>query len=88
MTHEELYNLFEKVVDTVNKYTTYHCDYYCNNEIWREDGMGVSFEVHVHSDQGEGADWTEDWSIDSDGKIYAHSEIYNDFETFSKDWTW
>jgi len=77
--------LLEKVLDTIYHYKTYH-NWYCYGNVEEHDTY-VSFEVYGHSDQGEGADWTECWSIDSAGKIYSEDTVWNCFEDFLTEWT-
>lgn len=87
MTLEELHELFDKVDRAVWDYNAdYHARYFIGDTKWYNDNIYVSFEVNGHSDQGFGSDWTEYWSIDSDGKIYTEDKTYNDFEDFLKDW--
>lgn len=87
MTKEDIRELFEKVTRLVDSNDTdYHCSYSCGEETWSDDGMRVMFEVHGFSDQGEGSEWTENWGIESDGRIYADDMIYDTFEEFEKDW--
>ena len=83
-TLEELYG---KVVDIINNHNDYHCTWCVINrsETWYEDS--VSFDVHGWSDQGYGSEWTEYWSIYSDGRIFRDGEIYKNFEEFKGDWT-
>ena len=69
MTQEELYKLYEEVTTWIDNYESYHVWYCCRNAHFHPSGTNVWFEVHGHSDHGSGADWTEGWSIDSDGKI-------------------
>ena len=62
----------------------------CNlyNKISNEtyNGTSMTFEVHIHSDQGEGYDWIEDWCIDEYGRIYSEDEIYESYEEFLREW--
>ena len=46
----------------------------------------IEFDVYASSDQGDGEEWTENWSIDSDGKIYTKDNVYNNIEDFKRDW--
>ena len=84
MTQEEFYNLYEKISDVLYGFKSYHCWYLCCNETYYN--TSVSFEVHVSSDQGEGSEWIEYWSIDNDGKIYSEDTTYNSFEEFLGEW--
>lgn len=76
--------LLDKVLDTILNYRTYHNDYYTGNVI--EYDNYISFEVYGHSDQGEGSDWTECWSIDNEGRIYTEDTTYENYNEFLKDW--
>ena len=76
--------LLDKVLDTINNHVTYHT-WYTYGEV-EEYEKYVSFEVYGYSDQGEGMEWIEYWSIDSDGKIYTEDTTYNSFEDFAKEW--
>ena len=62
----------------------------CNlyNKISNEtyNGTSMTFEVHIHSDQGEGYDWIEDWRIDEYGRIYSEDDIYESYEEFLREW--
>ena len=62
----------------------------CNlyNKISNEtyNGTSMTFEVHIHSDQGEGYDWIEDWCIDEYGRIYSEDGIYESYEEFLREW--
>jgi hypothetical protein len=78
---KELYN---KVSDVLYGFKSYHCWYICTNEIYYDNSM--EFEVHVHSDKGDGDDWVEYWSIDNEGKIYSEDTTYNTFEEFLREW--
>ena len=84
MTQEEFYNLYNKISDALYEYEDYHCQYYCSDETYRETSM--TFEVHIHSDQGEGYDWVEDWVIDDCGRIHSEDTIYESYEEFLRDW--
>ena len=46
----------------------------------------MTFEVHVHSDKGEGDDWVESWGIDDKGRIYSEDTIYENYEEFLREW--
>ena len=50
------------------------------------NGTSMTFEVHIHSDQGEGYDWIEDWCIDEYGRIYSEDDIYESYEEFLREW--
>jgi hypothetical protein len=78
---KELYN---KVSDVLYGFKSYHCWYICTSEIYYDNSM--EFEVHVHSDKGDGDDWVEYWSIDNEGKIYSEDTTYNTFEEFLREW--
>lgn len=84
MTREEFENLYNKISDVLYGFKSYHCWYLCCNETYYD--TSVSFEVHVTSDQGEGSEWIEYWSIDNDGKIHSEDTTYNNFEEFSLEW--
>ena len=87
LTAEEVQELYEKVTDEVYHHQTYHNWYSYGNDDWKDDGRYVSFEVYGWSDQGEGAEWTEYWAIDSDGNICTEDGIYKTFEEFYSDWS-
>ena len=57
---------------------------YLCNETYNETSM--TFEVHIHIDQGEGYDWIEDWCIDEYGRIYSEDDIYESYEEFLREW--
>lgn len=76
--------LLEKVLDTIYNHYTYHCWYSYGNV--EEHDTYASFEVYGCSDQGEGSEWTEYWSIDKEGKIYTEDTTYNSYEEFLKEW--
>ena len=84
MTQEELYNLYDKISDALYEYEDYHCQYYCSDETYR--GTSMTFEVHIHSDQGKGYDWVEDWVIDDCGRIHSEDAIYESYEEFLREW--
>ena len=84
MIQEEFYNLYNKISNVIDGFKNYHYYYYCWNEIY--NGNSMTFEVHVHSDQGEGYEWEEYWMIDNEGKIHSEDETYNSFEEFLRDW--
>ena len=84
MTEEEFCNLYNKISDTIDGFKDYHYYYYCCNETY--NGTSMTFEVHTHSDQGEGYDCVEDWRIDEFGRIHSEDEIYESYEGFLKEW--
>ena len=84
MTQEELYNLYNKISDVIDGFKDYHYYYDCWNETYH--GNSMTFEVHIHSDQGDGHDWVEDWRIDECGRIYSEDAIYENYEEFLKEW--
>ena len=76
--------LLDKVLDTINNHVTYH-NWYSYGEI-EEYATYVSFDVYGYSDQGEGREWTEHWSIDNEGKIYTEDTTYDNYEEFLREW--
>ena len=46
----------------------------------------MTFEVHIHSDGGDGDDWVEDWRIDEQGRIHSEDDIYENYEEFLREW--
>ena len=84
MIREEFYNLYDKISDALYNFEDYHCSYYCSDEIY--NGHSLTFDVHGHSDQGEGHDWVEYWVIDDCGRIHAEGDIYENYEEFLKEW--
>lgn len=80
----ELQNLLDKVFDAIYHHRDYHCTYCCGNIEEHDDYF--SFEVYGYSDQGEGSEWTECWSIDAKGRIYSEDTTYENYEDFLKDW--
>lgn len=84
MTRKEFENLYDKISDVLYGFKSYHCWYLCRNETYYD--TSVSFEVYVTSDQGEGSEWIEYWSIDNEGKIYSEDTTYNNFEEFLGEW--
>ena len=72
--------IFDEVTSIIWNYESYHVCYTYGDEHW-EGNDRVTFEVRGHSDQGEGADWTEDWSIDCDG-IHTEDGTYKTLEDF------
>lgn len=87
MTHEEIRNIYEEISYFIydNTWRSYHCSYYCG-EVNFSTSTSIQFDVYVTSDQGEGAEWTEHWSIDNDGKIYTEDDVYNSIEDFKREW--
>ena len=85
MTREELENLYEEVTDLIYNYRCYHVWYSHGNKYVFPDGS-ISFNVYGFSDQGDGDEWTEHWSIDTNGKIYTNENTYDNIEEFKKDW--
>ena len=84
MTLDEVEEILEKVRKIIDDYRSYHTFYCAGEETWGK--YGVSFVVFGFSDQGEGSEWRENWSIDTDGKIFASEQLYENFEEFEKDW--
>ena len=84
MTQEELYNVYKKISDVIDGFKDYHYYYDCWNETYH--GNSMTFEVHIHSDQGDGHDWVEDWRIDECGRIHSEDAIYENYEEFLKEW--
>ena len=84
MTQEEFYNLYNKISDALYEYEDYHCRYYCSDETYY--GTSMTFEVHIHSDQGEGYDLVEYWVIDDCGRIHSEDTIYESYEEFLREW--
>lgn len=87
MTQEELYNIYEEISDFIynNSWRSYHVWYYCGDAEFTSYGT-IVFDVYGTSDQGEGDEWTEYWSIDDDGKIHTDDNIYDNIEDFKRDW--
>ena len=54
MTEEEFCNLYNKISAVIDGFKDYHYYYYCCDETY--NGTSMTFEVHIHSDQGEGYD--------------------------------
>lgn len=88
MIQERLQDLYNKVSDVIDSHYSYHVWYSCGQPEWNSDFTRISFEVFGISDQGEGSEWTENWGIDSDGKIYSSEEDkpWNNFEEFKANW--
>ena len=84
MTEKEFYSLYNKISDAIDDFKDYHYYYYCWNETY--NGTSMTFEVHIHSDGGDGGDWVEDWRIDERGRIHSEDIIYEIFEGFLKEW--
>ena len=84
MTREEFYSLYNKISNTIDGFKDYHYYYYCWNEAY--NGTSMTFEVHIHSDGGDGDDWVEDWRIDEQGRIHAEDDIYENYEEFLREW--
>ena len=84
MTYEEFCNLYNKISDVIDGFKDYHYYYYCCNETY--NGTSMTFEVHIHSDQGEGYDCVEDWRIDEFGRIHSEDEIYESYDEFLREW--
>ena len=82
MTYNELEEIYDKVSDVINRNPSYHVDYICHDKYY-ENGS-IFFNVLCISDQGEGSEWEEYWSIDCDGRIHGCEEIYENFEDFLK----
>jgi hypothetical protein len=88
MTPDEIDVLLNKVKADINNYNSYHVWYSASSEeIWDEKGGYVTFEVYGHSDQGEGSNWTEYWSIDDNGTIARDGDVYENYNEFKNDWT-
>lgn len=87
MTKEEVNEIYNKVYQIIDSYRDYHTWYSVSEEDWWNNGLCVSFNVHGWSDQGEGSEWDEHWSIDGEtGKIYGDDIIYESFEDFYSNW--
>ena len=84
MTREEFYSLYNKISNTIDGFKDYHYYYYCWNE--ECNGTSMTFEVHIHSDGGDGDDWIEDWRIDEQGRIHSEDGIYENYEEFLREW--
>ena len=83
MAEEEFCNLYNKISAVIDGFKDYHYYYYCCNETYI--GTSMTFEVRIHSDQGEGYDWIEDWRIDEYGRIYSEDDIYESYEEFLRE---
>ena len=84
MTEEEFCDLYNKISAVIDGFKDYHYYYYCCDETY--NGTQMTFEVHIHSDQGEGYDCIEDWRIDEYGRIYSEDDIYESYEEFLREW--
>lgn len=87
MKQEELYKIYEEISDFIydNSWRSYHVWYSCGNVEVTSYGT-IEFNVYGSSDQGDGNEWTEYWSIDTDGKIKTGDDIYDNIEHFKRDW--
>ena len=87
MTQEELYEIYEEISSFLynNRWCSYYVWYICGDVKFISDNI-IEFDVYASSDQGDGDQWTENWSIDSDGKIYTKDNVYNNIEDFKRDW--
>ena len=87
MTQEEMKNIYEEISDFIyhNNWRDYHCSYYCG-EVNFSTATYIEFDVYVTSDQGDGDEWTEHWSIDTNGKIFTKYDVYNSIEDFKREW--
>lgn len=87
MTTDEITVLLNKVKTDINNYNGYHVWYSVNSEeIWDEKGGYVTFEVFGHSDQCEGSNWTEYWSINDNGTIVRDGDVYENYNEFKNNW--
>ena len=83
MTRDELTVLLDKVKTDIDNYSSYHIWYSVSSEeSWDEKGGYVTFEVFAYSDQCDGSDWTEDWSINDDGTIVRDGVVYENYNDF------
>ena len=87
MTYDELYRIYEEISDFIynNSWRSYHVWYTCGSVDVISDGA-IEFNVYGSSDQGDGDEWTEYWSIDANGKIYTENNVYDNIEDFKRDW--
>lgn len=87
MTQEELYRIYEEIFDFIynNGWCGYHVWYTCGSAEFTSYGT-IEFDVHGSTDQGDGNEWTECWSIGTNGKIYTENNIYDNIEDFKRDW--
>lgn len=87
MKQEELYKIYEEISDFIykNSWRSYHVWYGCGSaEVI--SNSAIEFDVYGSSDQGDGDEWTEHWSIDCNGKIYTEDNVYDNIEDFKRDW--
>ena len=84
MAEEEFRDLYNKISAVIDGFKDYHYYYYCCNETY--NGTSMTFEVHIHSDGGDGDDCVEDWRIDEYGRIYSEDDIYESYEEFLREW--
>ena len=87
MTQEELYKIYEDVTYFIyhNSWNSYYVGYTCGDAKFTSYGT-IEFNVYGSSDQGDGDEWTEYWSIDTDGKINTGDNVYDNIEDFKRDW--
>ena len=87
MTLEETRNIYEEISDFIydNTWRDYHCSYYCG-EVNFSTSTSIHFDVYGTCYRGDGDEWTEHWSIDTNGKIYTEDDVYNSIEEFKRDW--
>ena len=86
MTKEEIYDIYNEICKIVDGTYLYHDDYLVGSYNWNSDESSLFFTVYGHSDQGEGAEWEEEWAIDRDGEIYDSRTIHNSLEDFKNNW--
>ena len=87
MKQEELHKIYEEISDFIykNSFRSYHIWYTCGSAEVISDGT-IEFYVYGSSDQGDGDEWVELWSIDTNGKIYTKNNVYDNIEDFKRDW--
>ena len=87
MKQEELYRIYEEISDFIynNNWRSYHIWYTCGS-VDVISNSTIEFEVYGSSDQGDGDEWIEHWSIDTNGKIYTKENVYDNIEEFKRDW--
>jgi hypothetical protein len=87
MTQEELYRIYEEISDFIynNCWRSYHIWYLCGSTDVISNNT-IEFEVYGASDQGDGDEWIEHWSIDTNGKIYTEDNVYDNIEDFKRGW--
>lgn len=87
MTPEELYKIYEEIFNFIynNGWRSYHVFYTCGSAEIISGGT-IEFDVYGSSDQGDGDEWTESWSISTNGKIYTENNVYDNIEDFKRDW--